>query len=75
MESLLTEENLHLMDFNLSLSGQNVSCILEDNVSESCQDFLAEEEKDYLYKVGRVCVCSLARSYFLNVFGSEQSQY
>ena len=60
MESLLTEEILHLMDFNLSLSGQNVSCILEDNVSESCQDFLAEEEKDYLYKVGRVCSFALS---------------
>ena len=63
MESLLAEENLQLMDFNLSLAGENISCLLEDNNgSESCQDFLAEEEKDYLYKVGRVC--SFARSNF-----------
>ena len=60
MESFLTEENLTLMDFNLSLSGENVSCLMEDNVSESCQDFLAEEEKDYLYKVGRVCSFALS---------------
>ena len=55
MESLLAEENLQLMDFNLSLPGENISCLVEDNVSESCLDFLADEEKDYLYKVGRVC--------------------
>ena len=60
MESLLTQENLTLMDFNLSLSGENVSCLMEDNVSESCQDFLADEEKDYLYKVGRVCSFALS---------------
>ena len=61
MDSLLAEENLQLMDpSNLSISGENVSCLLEDNLTESCQDFLAEEEKDYLYKVGRVCSFALS---------------
>ena len=64
MESLLAEENLQLTDYsNLSLSGEreNVSCLLEDNLTESCKDFLAEEEKDYLYKVGRVCSFALSK--------------
>ena len=32
-------------------SSDNNTCLWEDNVTDTCLDFLAEEEKDYLYKV------------------------
>ena len=61
--SMNSEEGLELIAMRSNLS-DNVSCLWEDNVtrdaSNTCLDFLAEEEKDYLYKVGRVCSFALS---------------
>ena len=50
------------MDSNISLEtvrvrgnlSDNNTCLWEDNLTDTCLDFLAEEEKDYLYKVRHV---------------------
>ena len=61
--SMNSEEGLELIAMRSNLS-DNVSCLWEDNVtrdsSNTCLDFLAEEEKDYLYKVSLVQFCSVS---------------
>ena len=58
LADLQAQEELQFLSMKTNLSSDiNTTCLWEDNVSldSTCIDILAEEEKDYLYKVGRVC--------------------